>query len=254
MEIPAVFGSNVFPSSLLFFAVLYIFGYFFVFKNWKGTGRFEAASCLNSFVHGIVAVIFCSYDILTNPWKLDAPNTDIENKIMDFSLAYFAIDLIYYLVINPSDYLFILHHIATSTYMSSCRYYTGHGGLSSICLMCTGEATSPFQNVWTLARMARGESPLANKIYTGLSPIFTVYFTIMRGIVGPYLAWQLGSFYIPGKADKVIPRKLAYFWMFIVILAIVGSFVWVYKLWIGLIRFNAKKKAANRAAKMQKTE
>jgi len=252
MEVSAVSGSHVFPYSLLFFAVLYAFGYFFLFKKWKGTNRFEASSCLNSFVHGMVAIIFCSYDVMTNPWKLDAPNTGLENKLMEFSLAYFAIDLIYYILINPSDYLFILHHIATSTYMSSCRYYTGHGGLSAISLMGTGEATSPFQNVWTLARMARVESPLANRIYTGLSPIFTVYFTIMRCIVAPYLAWLLGSFYFPGKADKVIPRGIAYFWMFTVVLAIVGSGIWVYKLWIGLIRFNAKKKSAK--AKTRKAE
>ncbi|GLJ34093.1 hypothetical protein SUGI_0685340 [Cryptomeria japonica] len=188
------------------------------------------------------------------PWKLDAPNTNLENKIMEFSLAYFAIDMIHYILVNPSDYLFILHHVATSTYMISCRYYTGHGGISAISLMCTGEATSPFQNVWTVARMGRGESPLASRIYAAMSPAFTVYFTIMRCIVGPYIAWELGSFYFPGKADKVIPRGIAYFWMVTVILAIVGSTVWVYKLWTGLIKFYARKRSPSHKTNIKKAE
>eukprot|EP01018_Ginkgo_biloba_P022180 Gb_02450 [translate_table: standard] len=246
------FDSHPFLGSVIFFVVLYAFAYFVLFKNWKGTRRFDAASCCNSLIHGIVAFSLSSYDVIHSPWKLDAPNTDLENKIMHFSLAYFAIDMIYYMLINPSDYLFISHHIATSSYMMSC-IFTGHGALSAISLIATGEATSSFQNVWTLARMARGESPLANRIYTALSPVFTVYFTVMRCIVGPYLAWELGSFYFPGKADKVIPRGVAYFWMFTIILAIVGSSVWVYKLWTGLIRFYARKKSSSKV-KMQKAE
>ena len=94
--------------------------------------------------------------------------------------------------------------------------------------------------------------PLANRIYIGLSPIFTVYFTIMRCIVAPYLVWLLCFFYLSGNVDKVISRGISYFWMFTVILAIVGSCIWVYKLWIGLIRFNVKKKSAK--VKMYKAE
>uniref|UniRef100_A0A0D6R482 TLC domain-containing protein n=1 Tax=Araucaria cunninghamii TaxID=56994 RepID=A0A0D6R482_ARACU len=247
--------SLVFLYSLPVFALIDAFAYFVLFKNWKGAKRFEAASCCVSFIHGIAAVVLCSYDLIsTYPWKLDAPNTSLENNIMEFSLAYFAIDMLYYIFINPSDYLFILHHIATSSYMISCRYYVGHGGVSTISLICTGEATSPFQNVWTLARMAREESPLAGRIYASLSPVFTVYFTIMRCVVGPYMAWKLCSFYLPGNADMVIPRGLAYFWMVLVILAIVGSSVWVYKLWAGLIKFYGKKRSKSHQSKMHKAE
>ncbi|KAH9326547.1 hypothetical protein KI387_006725, partial [Taxus chinensis] len=195
-------------------------------------------------VHGTASCLLSAYDMLKNPWKLDAPNTYLENKIMEFSTAYFAVDLLHYLLVNPSDYLYIFHHTATSFYMLSCRYFTGHGGLSAISLIAAGEATSPFQNVWTVSRMARTGSALANRIYTSLSPFFTVYFTVMRCVVGPYLTWKLSAFYFAGKADAVIPRWLAYSWMITVIFAIFGSTIWVYKLWTGLIRFYARERKA----------
>eukprot|EP01018_Ginkgo_biloba_P020797 Gb_09304 [translate_table: standard] len=246
--------SPVLLGSLGLFAALYAFGYFVLFRSWKGKNRFEAASCGISLVHGTTTCLLSTYDMLKNPWKLDAPNTDLENKIMELSIAYFMVDLLHYLIVNPSDYLYIFHHIATSCYMSSCRYYTGHGGLSAISLVATGEATSPFQNVWTISRMARTESPLANRIYTLMSPYFTLFFTVMRCIVGPYLTWKLARFYFAGKADAVIPRWLAYTWMIIVILAILGSTVWVYKLWAGLIRFYARKRSPKNKVRDQKEE
>uniref|UniRef100_A0A0D6QVR7 TLC domain-containing protein n=1 Tax=Araucaria cunninghamii TaxID=56994 RepID=A0A0D6QVR7_ARACU len=232
---------HVLLPSIVLFAALYAFGYFVVFRKWKGKNRFEAASCGISLVHGTITCLASVYDMLHSPWKLDAPNTLLENQIMEFSTAYFVVDLLHYLLVNPSDYLFIFHHFATSFYMLTCMYYTGHGGLSAISLIAAGEATSPLQNVWTVSRMARAESELANRVYTSLSPFFTVYFTFMRCIVGPYVTWNLASFYIAGKADAVIPRWLAYTWMITVFMAIFGSIIWVYKLWAGLIKFYSRK-------------
>lgn len=232
---------TVLLPSLGLFAALYAFGYFIILKNWKGKNRFEAASCGISFVHATIVCILSAHDMRSNPWKLDAPNTDLENKIMEFSTAYFVVDLLHYLLANPSDHLFIFHHIATSFYLVTCRYYAGHGGLSAISLIAAGESTTPLQNVWTISRMAKTESALANMIYSSVSPFFTVYFTVVRCIVGPWLAWKLASFYLAGKADAVIPYWMASSWMVTVILALFGSTIWVYKLWTGLIRFYAKR-------------
>lgn len=232
---------TVLLPSLGLFAALYAFGYFIIFKNWKGKNRFEAASCGISFVHATIGCILCAHDMRSNPWKLDAPNTELENKIMEFSTAYFVVDLLHYLLANPSDHLFIFHHIATSFYLVTCRYLAGHGGLSAISLLAAGESTTPLQNVWTISRMAKTESALATMIYTSVSPFFTVHFSLVRCIVGPWLAWKLASFYLAGKADAVIPYWMVSSWMVTVILALLGSTIWVYKLWTGLIRFYAKR-------------
>lgn len=230
-------------SSILMFGAVYLYGYFNVFnKVWKGRARYDAASCGISMVHGLVVAVLSCYDIFGgNDRQLDAPNTHFQNGIMEYSMAYFIVDLIYYFVTASDDYLFIVHHFATLTYMFSCHYFTHHGAFSVMYLIAAGELTSPVQNIWTLARMARGESPTAKKIYTNLSPFFTVYFTVVRGIFGPYLTWKLGAFYLTGQADAVVPRWLAYSWMFKVAFGIFGSVVWVYKLWVGLLKFYSKK-------------
>ncbi|KAL2653182.1 hypothetical protein R1flu_021310 [Riccia fluitans] len=225
------------------FAAVYLLGFFMIFKNWKGRPRFDAASCGISLLHGTLVAILALQDLWQSEWKLDAPNTQRQNQIMEYSMAYFIIDLLNYVYAAPDDFLFIGHHIATFTYMFSCRYFTLHGATSVMCLIAAGEATSPVQNIWTLARMARTESDVAKRIYTSLSPFFTFYFTLVRGIFGPYLIYKLGKFYLPGGADAVVPRWLAFCWMFKTSFAIFGSMVWVYKLWVGLFKFwNTKDK------------
>lgn len=238
----AISDSWVLVGSTCLFTAVYFYGYFYVFnKIWKGRSRYDAASCGISLTHGTVVAIMACYEIFSKDWQFDAPNTLFQNRIMEYSMAYFVVDLLNYFITAPDDYLFIGHHIATLTYMISCRYFTGHGAMSVMCLIAAGESTSPVQNIWTLARMAREDSPSAKKIYTNLSPFFTVYFTIVRGIFGPYLTWTIGKFYLSGGADAVVPRWLAYCWMFKIAFAIFGSLVWVYKLWVGLIKFYSKK-------------
>eukprot|EP00246_Nothoceros_aenigmaticus_P013781 TRINITY_DN4932_c0_g1_i1.p1 TRINITY_DN4932_c0_g1~~TRINITY_DN4932_c0_g1_i1.p1 ORF type:complete len:275 (-),score=12.07 TRINITY_DN4932_c0_g1_i1:581-1405(-) len=234
-------NSLVFVYSLAVFALVYAFGFLVLFRHWKGRARYEAASCCISFLHGTLSAILAGRDLWLNEWILHGPNTEVQNKIMEYSMAYFVVDLLNYFYAAPDDYLFIGHHIATLTYMLSSRYFVGCGATSVMCLIAAGEATSPVQNVWTLARMSREEYPLSKKIYTTLSPWFTVYFTLIRGILGPYLVWELGKFYLTGQADSAIPRWLAYCWMLKITFAISGSMVWVYKLWLGLIRFYAKE-------------
>ncbi|XP_024392051.1 TLC domain-containing protein At5g14285 [Physcomitrium patens] len=234
-------------ASVGLFTAVYFYGYFFVFhKLWKGRARYDAASCGISLAHGTVVAALACYGICSQEWVLDAPNTYFQDKIMEYSMAYFIVDLLNYFIAAPDDYLFIGHHIATLTYMISCRYFVRHGAVSVMCLIAAGELTSPVQNIWTLSRMAREDSPTAKKIYTNLSPFFTLFFTIVRGGFGPYLTWTLGKFYLGGHADKVMPRWLAYCWMFKVAFAIFGSMVWVYKLWVGLIKFYSKKGSSSR--------
>lgn len=240
---PLSASSPVLIYSIALFALVYAVGFLVLFRNWIGRPRYEAASCCISFLHGTLSAILAARDLYLqgSDWALDAPNTPSQTRIMEYSMAYFAVDLLNYLYAAPDDYLFIGHHVATLTYMLSCRYFVGAGATSVMCLIAAGEATSPVQNVWTLARMSRDQHPLSARVYTALSPWFTVYFTLVRGVLGPYLVWELGRFYLAGGADGAIPRWLAYCWMFKITFAISGSMVWVYKLWLGLIRFYAKE-------------
>ncbi|KAJ7570982.1 hypothetical protein O6H91_01G143300 [Diphasiastrum complanatum] len=227
---------SIFFKSLALFVATYILAYFVLFSKWTYKKRFEAASCFLSIVHAPAATILATYDLVTTAWELDAANTTFQNRVMEFSLAYFLGDLVHFLFAAPDDYLFILHHAATSTYIMSCRYYTLHGAKSVMALLAAGEVTSPIQNVWALCRMARDSSPIARQIYIFLSPIFTVVFTFFRLLVGPFIIYKISEFYIQGTATTVIPGWLSFCWMLKSSIAIFGSFVWVYKLWKGLVR------------------
>lgn len=234
-------------ASVCLFTAVYFIGYLFVVhKLYKGQLRYDAASCGISLIHGSAVAVLSCHQIFSQKWVLDAPNTHMQDKIMEYSMAYFIVDLVNYVITNPGDYLFIGHHVATLTYMISCRYFIEHGAMSVMCLIAAGEITSPIQNIWTLSRMAREDSPTAKKIYTNLSPFFTLFFTVVRGGFGPYLTWVLGKFYLGGHADKIMPRWLACCWMFKIAFAIFGSMVWVYKLWVGLIKFYSKRSTSDR--------
>ncbi|KAJ7532090.1 hypothetical protein O6H91_14G072000 [Diphasiastrum complanatum] len=232
--------------SICFFVAIYTVVCLTLFRRWKGRKRQRAASCCISLVHGTISATLAAHDMACRrssaSWKLDARNSSFQNGVMEFSMAYFLVDLLHYLYAVPDDYLFIGHHISTLTYMLSCRYFTRHGATSVMYLIAVGEATTPLQCVWNLSRMAREDHRLAMQIYTFLSPIFTVIFTFVRGCLGPYLLWKLSSFYLRGQSSSsVIPRWLAYFWMLKAALAVVGSLLWVYKLWVGLFKFYTQK-------------
>ncbi|XP_002993813.2 TLC domain-containing protein At5g14285 [Selaginella moellendorffii] len=227
--------------SLLFFATLYATAWFFIFRSWSKHKRCRAASSSISFAHALVGASLAMADMVSSPWTLDAPNTAFQNRIMEWSMAYFIVDLFHYFLAVPEDHLFIAHHLATLTYMISCRYYTLHGAKSVMSLIAAGEATTPLQAIWTLARLAKDEFPVAERVYTALSPTFTLLFTIVRGMLGPFLLGKLASFYLWGRADTVIPRWLAWFWVFEVSFAVVGSMIWVFRLWRGLFKLNSQR-------------
>lgn len=222
------------------FLIVYALGYLKLFRHWKSYDRAGASSCCISLAHGTPAAFLAVYCMLKYPLELARQNTPLENAVMEFSIAYFLVDSMHYLVFFPDDFVFIAHHLATFFVMASCRYFVGHGGLTVMSLLFLAEITSACQNAWTLARIARLESSQVALIYKILSPLFYSFYTLIRGFVAPILIYHLAQFYIDGKADDVMPRWLACCWIAIVVMAILGSMAWILNLWIELFRYNAQ--------------
>lgn len=243
---------SVLVSCSAVFIAIYFLAFFGVFCSWKRKSRFEAASCCMSLVHGTTATFMASYDVFRSPWNLSAPNTAFQEKLMEFSSAYFLVDLFHYALFVPDEPLFILHHIATTTYILSCRYYTHHGAVSVVALLGLAESTSTLQNIWTLARLASDDSFAARRIYHGVYPFFIVAFSFVRGVLGPCLTWNLCKYYFTGQADSVIPRWLVSYWMTTVILAISGSLFWISGQWASFLSLSKEK--VYRDAKLNKSE
>ncbi|KAJ8750395.1 hypothetical protein K2173_014310 [Erythroxylum novogranatense] len=230
------------PAFFAFFLFIYFMAYFAVFRNWPLAARPEAASCMISIFHGTPAVVLASAAILADPLRsFSSANTAAQNSVLEFSVAYFLMDLIHYLIFYPSDVLFIGHHLATLFVFLTCRYLTHHGAYAILTLLILAEVTSACQNVWTLANARRLDNAFAAKVFDVLSPPFYTLYLVVRGFLGPYFVLQMGSSYISGVAEGVIPKWVWVSWLVVVGLAISVSILWISNLWVQLYRERSAK-------------
>lgn len=228
------------PSLPLFFCmffVIYLIAHFIVFRSWSPKIRPEASSCLISLAHGTPAVFLASFAILADPSRgFASSNTQFQNLVLDYSIAYFLMDLLHYIIFVPSDVLFIGHHLATLFVFITCRYLVSHGAFAILFLLILAEVTSFCQNAWTLANARKADVVFAAKLYDFLSPPFYALYSVVRGLVGPYFVYEMGVFYLSGAADSVIPRWVWVSWIVVVLTAISVSILWISNLWVELYR------------------
>ncbi|CAI0457440.1 unnamed protein product [Linum tenue] len=226
------------PVAFASFLVIYILGYSLVFRHWPSGARSEASSCLISLFHGTPAVFLASFAIYSDSDRgFSATNTPFQSAVLDFSVAYFFVDLLHYVFFfSPGDALFIGHHLATLFVFLTCRYLVGHGAFAILTLLVLAEVTSFCQNVWTLAGVRKGDSKLAARVYRLLSPPFYAFYSVVRGVLGPVFMYKMGEFYWSGVADGVVPRWIWVSWMVVVIGAISVSILWIINLWVELYR------------------
>ncbi|KAG8067668.1 hypothetical protein GUJ93_ZPchr0005g15796 [Zizania palustris] len=160
-----------------------------------------------------------------------APNSCLQDHVLDYSVAYFTMDLLHYLTFLPGDTLFIAHHLATLFVFVTCRYLVRHGAYALLVLLVLAEVTSLLQNVWTIAGIWRGEKPTAARVYSALSPLFYFLYTIVRGVAGPIFFLKMSLFYLSGQAIDVIPWWVRISWIIVVGTAITVSNLWIWNLW-----------------------
>ncbi|KAK3006558.1 hypothetical protein RJ639_017713 [Escallonia herrerae] len=222
MAIVALDKCPTLPVFTFIFITIYISGYFIIFRNWKGKLRLEASSCLISLAHGTPAVLLSSYSILNSQTQLGfaSPNTKLQSMVLEYSTAYFVVDLLHYVTFLPGESLFIAHHLATLYVFLTCRYLV-HNEVTSLC-----------QNTWSLARYRKAEVPAAAKFYGFMSPIFYAFYSAVRGIFGPKLVYKMAVFYASGAADGVIPMWAWASWLIVIVSAILVSIFWVSNRWI----------------------
>uniref|UniRef100_A0A804IDC3 TLC domain-containing protein n=1 Tax=Musa acuminata subsp. malaccensis TaxID=214687 RepID=A0A804IDC3_MUSAM len=226
------------------FSVTYLLGYFVIFRNWNPKYRPDASSCFISLFHGSPAVFLAVAAILNQPVRgFASPNTNFQNLVLDFSIGYFTVDLLHYLILIPGDYLFIAHHLATLFVFVTCRYLVVHGAFSILVLLVLAEVTSACQNVWTLAGLRKADLPIAARIHKNLSPPFYGLYTIMRGFIGPVFFCKMSAYYLSGKASNVIPIWVSAAWIVVVGGAILVSIMWISNLWLQFFKDeNVEKK------------
>ncbi|KAK9934438.1 hypothetical protein M0R45_021583 [Rubus argutus] len=235
------------PTLLTFFTMfllIYLFARFVLFRSWGPKHRPEASSCIISLAHSTPAVFMAIHAIIHSqtPSTFASPNTSFENTVLEYSIAYFLVDLLHYLVFFPSDVLFILHHLATLYVFSTCRYVVHHGAYAIIVLLFLAEITSGCQNVWTLASFRKADSAAAAKLYDFLSPWFYAFYSVFRVVLGPLFMFKMGLFYLSGAAGEEVPRWAWVSWMVVIVIAICVSILWVLNHWKDWYRDKLQKK------------
>ncbi|KAM7278768.1 hypothetical protein ACFE04_005902 [Oxalis oulophora] len=232
------------PLFFTFFITIYAFSYLLIFKSWSPKTRPEACSCIISFLHGTPAVFLSLSAITTtSSTSFSAANTHRQNTVLEYSIAYFLTDLIHYLIFYPNDILFIGHHVATLFVFLTCRYVTLHGACAILGLLIIAEVTSACQNAWTLAGLRKDDVAFAKKVYERLSLPFYGFYSVVRGLVGPYYVYKMTSFYYINSNSNsnsgelfMIPMWVWVSWVVVVVMAISVSILWVSNLWVDFFR------------------
>uniref|UniRef100_A0A0D9ZWZ8 TLC domain-containing protein n=1 Tax=Oryza glumipatula TaxID=40148 RepID=A0A0D9ZWZ8_9ORYZ len=229
----------LYPGFLAMYAAIYCVGQLALLRRWAWPLRLDGASCLISLAHGTPAALAAAGAILALPPEargFAAPNTRLQDHVLDYSVAYFTMDLLHYLAFLPGDTLFIAHHVATLFVFVTCRYLVRHGAYALLVLLVLAEVTSLLQNVWTLAGIWRAEKPAAARVYRALSPPFYFIYTVVRGVAGPLFFLKMSLFYLSGQAVDVIPWWVRISWIVVVGTAITVSNLWIWNLWKELFR------------------
>ncbi|WVZ72425.1 hypothetical protein U9M48_020889 [Paspalum notatum var. saurae] len=229
----------LFPAFLAMYAAIYCVGQLVLFRRWPPRQRLDGASCLISLFHGTPAALAAAGAILALPVggrSFAAPNARLHGHVLDYSVAYFTMDLLHYLAFLPGDVLFIAHHLATLFVFLTCRYLVRHGAYALLVLLFLAEVTSLLQNAWTLAGIWRDQSPAAARVYAALSPPFYALYSVVRGVAGPVFLLKMAAFYLSGQAVDVIPWWVRISWIVVVGTAIAVSNMWIWNLWKELFR------------------
>ncbi|KAI3666018.1 hypothetical protein L6452_44656 [Arctium lappa] len=225
------------PLFFTMFLTIYLLAHFIIFRNWSPKLRPEAASCLISLAHGTPAVFLAVQAITADTTHGFASiNTSFQNSVLEYSIAYFLMDLLHYLTFYPTDILFIAHHLATLFVILTCRYLVFHGAYAVLILLALAEVTSLFQNVWTLSSARRGDSKIAAQVFDFLSPPFYALYSVVRGLAGPLFVYRMVVFYSSGVADNVVPKWVWVSWISVVVMAISVSILWISNLWVELYK------------------
>lgn len=135
--------SSPLATFIFMFLIIYLFSYFKLFSAWNSKHRAEASSSFTSLVHGSPACILAVFSILQDSHSqlsaFTSANTKFQNMVLEFSIAYFVIDSLHYMVFFPTDILFIAHHLATLYVFATCRFVVCHGSVPILVLLILAE-------------------------------------------------------------------------------------------------------------------
>ncbi|KAA0034214.1 hypothetical protein IC582_023275 [Cucumis melo] len=224
------------PLFFSMFLFVYTFAYSVLLRNWGPKHRLEASSCFISLAHGTPVVILATIAILQSPNPTDfaAPNTKFQALVLEYSIAYFSLDLLHCVSFSPNDFVFIFHHLAVLYVFVTCNYIVGCGAVPILGLLVVAELSSGCQNAWTLAGYRRTEIVAAAKFEEFVTPYFLTFYSVLRVGLAPVVVCKMGEFYVGSlvMSGNLIPTWAWISWLCVIGMAIFGSVLWVGNHWL----------------------
>ena len=198
---------------------------------YKAASRITAithSSCLLPFVAARMCSLFPHFPYL-------AANSPLDCRVMAFSFAYFAQDIVHFVLVEPHDTTLLLHHIICILFYTSVLH--AHvGGVAMLAAVLMGELTNPLQCVWYLAKLSR-----ATQLYERVSPVFTFSFLAVRVLLVPVWVVDIVRAYVGGWRRGELGAWYAVCWSAMSVAMMLGSWAWSWSLLSGYLKMRAKR-------------
>jgi hypothetical protein len=137
------------------------------------------------------------------------------------------------IVLNDDDKLFLVHHIMTSTYMTSARIIQA-GHMSAMICMLLGELTNPLHNLYMMGEVAMKldccNGLTAQRFHAAISIAFAAMYNLFRAVLAPpVFAWVSYCLIVSKQGRTNIPLSLNLLWNFMIWAVVFGSSSWIVK-------------------------
>jgi TLC domain len=209
----------------------------------------EAAASLVATVHSVLLVpgllaSFLSHSYSPSERLANAPVwwQESSTALIQFCTGYMLYDglwnilVLHYPAYEPSDWMFLGHHLATIIYMSSARY-VGAGASSAMMCMLLGESTNPLQNLYYVSQYGMAldccngaRMQVAHRV---LEIVFSACYVFVRAVVGPFVCLHMTYKLAAGRE---VPTPLKTVWILLIWGVMIGSIPWIQDCWASLQR------------------
>lgn len=209
----------------------------------------EASASLVATVHSVLLVPGLVASFLSHPYRpserlANAPTwwQESSTALIQFCTGYMLYDgiwnilILHYSAYEPSDWMFLGHHLATTIYMSSARY-VGAGTSSALMCMLLGESTNPLQNLSLVSQYAMAldccNGARMRLAHRALEILFSACYLFVRAVVGPVVCLHMTYKLVVGRE---VPTPLKTVWILLIWGVMVGSIPWIQDCWTTLQR------------------
>jgi hypothetical protein len=155
---------------------------------------------------------------------------------------------------TDDDYLYMVHHMMTTFYMTSCRIIGG-GYMSAMLCMLLGEITNPLHNLYLAAEQAMKldccNGIAAQTFHSYIEVAFAAAYFTVRVIIGPPVFVMVTCMLLFSKNGRAnIPLALNIVWNLLIWGVILGSGSWISRCYDILVDSTASSAGAEVAQEL----